>query len=214
MNKRQLLFAFVVIVFVVFGLLAVWLFGGSSDDVMPQETVAVADVTDDVIGDNESSEEVAETEEADAEPVDAVATEEVDTGETTNNDESNADGSYSIAPVSAEVFTDENPLLEDVSLGADEQQILVTASFYSASTSITVNVGDVTLIDDEGNSYSPIENGETLTPYAIGAELTAGTSLRGFVVFAVPVDAQPAMLEWCPAGNCDAVVASEVTVNE
>ncbi|MEL6308456.1 MAG: hypothetical protein AAFQ52_09965 [Chloroflexota bacterium] len=213
MNQRQSLFAIVVIILVIFGLLAVWQFNGSSDDATPQETVAVADVTDDIADDGESSEDVSETEEAETEPVDAVETEAVDTTET-EIIELNADGEYSLAPVSAEIFTSDDPLLEEATLGAGEQQILVTASFYSERTPVTVNVGDVTLIDDEGDFYSAIENGETLAPYAIGAELTVGTSLRGFVVFTVPVDAQPAMLEWCPAGNCDAVVASEVNVNE
>lgn len=183
-----------------------------SGDGTPEETVADTAVATDA-SEPDSTVDIVETAteetEADATAIttddEAVATEEIVAG---------SEGGYSLSPATAEIYTADNPILDNVTPSSDEQHLLVTVSFLAEIASVTINVADVTLIDESGTMYDPIEDGTPLAPYAIGTELTIGESLRGFVVFALPADATPATLQWCPAGNCDALIESPVIVNE
>ncbi|MGB7342222.1 MAG: hypothetical protein WBC91_25215 [Phototrophicaceae bacterium] len=192
-NQTIILITVLIIVIVLGGLLAVTQF---SDD-----TSAIATTESPI-----ATEVVVATEASETEQVDVVPqTEEVILG---------SEGGYSIAFAQAEIYSQNDALLDNATLSSVERYSLITASFLTEIVSITINPDDITLIDDSGNEYPAIEDGTPLNPYAINSELTIGESLRGFVVFTLPVDAIPTTLQWCPAGNCDALIETNVTVNE
>ncbi len=84
------------------------------------------------------------------------------------------------------------------------QWIIVMASLGSqAGETVQVFAEDLTLIDSDGSLYMPEAADSATEPPLIGGSVELGTSLRGLVRFAIPEDATPAFLQWCPGGNCE-----------
>jgi hypothetical protein len=84
------------------------------------------------------------------------------------------------------------------------QWIIVMASLGSqAGETVQVFAEDLTLIDSDGSLYMPEVADSATEPPLVGTTVEAGTSLRGLVRFAIPAEATPAFLQWCPGGDCD-----------
>ena len=67
---------------------------------------------------------------------------------------------------------------------------------------IAVTINDLFLIDTDGNRYSPEEPDEFTSPPLVGETLEFQEFFRGFARFAIPEDAEPALLEWCLDEEC------------
>ncbi len=149
----------------------------------------------------------------------AVATEEEEAAATEAAPESTAEfvgeaGGYSLTPAQAELYTADR---EDIpaSLGnpeAGQQWVLLTVSLLSEASDepVAVAASELTLFDENDNEYSPLEDGGTLSPYLVGADLTPGESLRGVVAFQIPEDAVPAVIQWCPNGTCEPALRADI----
>jgi len=158
------------------------------------------------------TEEAAASEEELAATEEALATEEE--SESTAVFVPAADG-YSITPAQAEFYTDSGPGGLDAP-EAGQQLVLLTVSLLNEATDepTPVSADDLTLFDEDDNAYEPLEDGGTVSPYLIGSELTRDESLRGFVIFQIPTDATPAIIQWCPNGACDSAVRADILLLE
>lgn len=158
---------------------------------------------------------------ATAEPV-ATATEEVlpteepDPAETpevidiidpfpANNDE------YFIAPIDATVEEDLNAgqgpggyywAMADVSMG------------NSAGETVTIAMEHISIIGDDGRRYPSYELVERVNPKLAGTELAESESVRGFALFALPQDVEPALFEWCVSGDCETPLQAPITLQD
>jgi len=97
---------------------------------------------------------------------------------------------------------------------AGSRWFAVTATLANQTgAAVSVSAERLTLIDAEGERYAPEAPDEFTQPPLVGAALTEGTSVLGLARFALPEEAEAALLEWCPAEDCDqplqAVVPSD-----
>lgn len=97
---------------------------------------------------------------------------------------------------------------------AGSRWFAVTATLANQTgAAVSVSAESLTLIDAEGERYAPEAPDEFTQPPLVGAALTEGTSVLGLARFALPEGAEAALLEWCPAEDCDqplqAVVPSD-----
>lgn len=68
---------------------------------------------------------------------------------------------------------------------------------------ILVEASSLTLIDQQFNRYAPVEPEDFLRTPIYGVELNGTNTVLGAVRFAIPSDATPYLLEWCPYNDCD-----------
>lgn len=219
LNQRHNIFIFVIIALVVGGLLTACQ-NNTIDEPLPTlaATLPAAQPTDvsETGVDTAGDEDTEDTDNGEVVEPTAVITEEVPAEtEVAIDDSAGSEGGYSLTPANTEFYSAEDtpPGGVEAPAGGD-RLVLVTVSFLAEVAPISVSAEHVSLIDDAGNTYFPYADGGTISPYIAGAELSVGTSLRGFLVFAIPEDATPETIEWCPAGNCDFAVESTVIVNE
>lgn len=177
-----------------------------TDEPAATETVAETD-------DTTETEEPAETEEAVATEEAAETEEAVATEEATPEFVGIVDG-FSITPGQAQLYTADSESIPE-SLGqpeAGQQWVFLTVSLLNEAVDdpVSVAASDLTLIDGQDNTYSPLEDGGTISPYLVGAELQRDESLRGFVAFLIPEDATPSVVQWCPMGNCDMALRADI----
>lgn len=217
MNQRHNIVIFVIIALISGGLLTACQ-NNTVDEPLPTlaATLPAAEPTDASDTNVDTAEDTEETDSEEVVEPTAAITEEVPAEtEVATDDSAGSEGGYSLTPASTEFYSVEDATPGGVDAPADgERLVLVTISFLAEVSPISVSAEHVSLIDDAGNTYFPYADGGTISPYIAGAELTVGTSLRGFLVFAIPNDATPEMITWCPAGNCDFVVETTVIVNE
>lgn len=197
---NRLLIFFLIIIFLLVMVAGALLLRGPAEPVEPTAT-----------------EEVAATDEVPA----VTATFSTDDNETTESTGATATPEFvsiaegfSITPAQAQIYTEESDTFPDA-LGPPEvgqQWILLSVSFLNEAVEepVPVAADEITLFDDENNTYSPLEDGGTISPYLVGAELLPDESLRGFVAFSIPEDVSPAVLQWCPNGNCEMALRADI----
>lgn len=89
--------------------------------------------------------------------------------------------------------------------------IMLTATLANqAGDPITVEQGDLALVDTRGNRYLPEPPDEFTQPALVGAELVEGESIYGQVLFSVPQDTYLKLLEWCLDESCNEVIRSSI----
>jgi hypothetical protein len=111
-----------------------------------------------------------------------------------------ADGAFSIAPHSLDF--EEGANTEDAPEGY--RHLLVTASVNNDTTeSIFIEEDEINLIGDDGQRYAPVGVVDAVQPQLIGFEIEPDSSVLAAVLFALPPDVQPSLLEWCPLGACE-----------
>lgn len=114
-----------------------------------------------------------------------------------------ADG-YSIAISQVQEFSGDTPSSMP-SLGEGQKFVLFTVSLLNeeAADAITVERQDIMLLDTEGNTYEPIEQGTTISPLLQDITLETGDSFIGFALFSMPEDMTPDIFRWCLSDSCD-----------
>lgn len=112
-----------------------------------------------------------------------------------------ADEAYYLAASYATVETGIN---EDPA--SDGQHFVMTTVTLGNQSGATVTVGqdDLFLIGEDGERYAAVAMAERVSPALIGTTLAETDSVYGFALFAMPVDVEPVLFEWCPGGACDA----------
>lgn len=183
----------------------------SDDESTPEPTEVPAEVSEDTPEDSESNDiaetaeatEVVETEEAVVETEEPASTPE----STPLTNESVSDGGEYYIAVS---YTTEPPA--DLPAPPDGQQwIIVVATLANqGGATVTVSAEDLTLLDIQGNTYTPEAPDDSTEPPLVGAELTEGDDVLGLVRFAIPTEAALDVLEWCPGGTCEAPIRSDI----
>lgn len=169
---------------VLIGLLALVLVGCGSSDPEPTEAASAPTAT----------EEPNATEEA-------VATEEV-----------MPDSRYFTSYQRIEYFdgSEDAPFPERFGEPAEgERFAMITMGIgnQSADEPLTIASEEFMLEDSDGETYTPFAfSDETPGPSPLlygGDPLATEESINGFVVFAIPMEATPQTLTWCPNGDCD-----------
>lgn len=121
------------------------------------------------------------------------------------------DGEYFIQPIDATVEEDLNAgqgpggyywALADVTMGSN------------AGETITVAIEHISIIGDDGRRYPSYELVERVNPKLAGIEITEGNSERGFALFALPQDVEPALFEWCVSGDCETPLQAPITLQD
>lgn len=79
-----------------------------------------------------------------------------------------------------------------------------------AGETVEVTQESITLIDAEGNRYSPEPDDTSITPQLVGSTLAEGESVVGFARFAIPEGAMPDVLEWCVDEDCTIALQNNV----
>ena len=144
-------------------------------------------------------------------PVTEEATQEVDisvTEEATQVISNSPDGAYGI-DVS---YTTEAPDNDSFGVPPDGERWLIVVGTLrnDAGDTVTVNAEHLTLLDAQGNRYSPEAPDDSTQPPMVSAELAEGESVLGLVRFAIPEDVTPILLEWCPEGNCEPPLQAQI----
>jgi hypothetical protein len=67
---------------------------------------------------------------------------------------------------------------------------------------VEITADSLVLIDALGNRY-PAEDDDAIMPPLVGQTLEQDSSVYGLARFAVPPEAQAAILEWCPLEACE-----------
>jgi len=85
-----------------------------------------------------------------------------------------------------------------------QRWFVITATLGNRTgTPFTITHDSLTLIDQQQERYAPVENEDVLRPPLVDSVLgDPTTTLLGVVRFAIPADARPHLLEWCPDGDC------------
>lgn len=85
-----------------------------------------------------------------------------------------------------------------------EQFIMLTTNLANfTGEEIMVEASSLTLIDENLNRYAPIVPDDFLRSPVFGITLGGATTAIGSVRFAIPTDAIPYLLEWCPYNDCE-----------
>ena len=87
---------------------------------------------------------------------------------------------------------------------------MVTASLHNLGhDTVVVGAEALTLVDQNGHRYLPVEGLGHDRPSLVGARLESGGWVLGQVLFDVPEETVGKWLEWCAegAGNCQTHLA-------
>lgn len=171
-----------------------------------------------------ATEEAVVTPDVDETPeLDSNATEVVEdtaaTDLTVASSSNNLPPQFDISVSYANLYGSDSDMEAPESLGAPpagQRWVMVTGTLFnnSASDTISIDTDDLILVTEDGEEFLPeAPNGE-INPYLVETNILATESIYGFVVYAIPVDATPASLRWCPAGICDAPLIIEIPVLE
>ena len=79
--------------------------------------------------------------------------------------------------------------------------VVVAAIQNDSAEALAIERQSLTLIDQDGQRYTPDEPTEETQPPLVGARIGAGEDLLGLVRFTIPEDANPDALEWCSQGT-------------
>src|SRR5690606_15553405 len=82
--------------------------------------------------------------------------------------------------------------------------VLSTTLANFTGEAIQVEAESLTLIDQQFNRYSPIQPDDFLRTPLFEVELDGTRTVLGSIRFALPTDAIPYLLEWCPYNDCEA----------
>lgn len=96
---------------------------------------------------------------------------------------------------------EEMPSLPDAPEG-QKYLVLSTSLANLTGEPILVEAASLTLIDQNLNRHAAVASEDFLRTPLIGAELSGNSTILGFVRFAIPLDATPYLLEWCPFNDC------------
>lgn len=84
-----------------------------------------------------------------------------------------------------------------------EKYVLLSTTLANfTGESIMVESGSLTLIDQQFNRYPVLDPDDFLRTTLYGIEFEGNTVL-GAIRFAIPEDARPYLLEWCPYNDCE-----------
>lgn len=79
--------------------------------------------------------------------------------------------------------------------------VVVAAIQNDSAEPLAIERESLSLIDQQGERYTPDEPSEETQPPLAGARIGAGEDLLGLVRFTIPEDANPDALEWCTQGT-------------
>ncbi|MGJ3239825.1 MAG: hypothetical protein ACFE0Q_14030 [Anaerolineae bacterium] len=95
-----------------------------------------------------------------------------------------------------------NPNMPEPPVG--EKFVMLSTNFANfTGEPLTIEADSLTLIDQQFNRYPPVQPEEYIRIPLYGTELPGEVTLQGAVRFALPEDATPYLLEWCPYNDCE-----------
>ncbi|MEL6268204.1 MAG: hypothetical protein AAFV33_04935 [Chloroflexota bacterium] len=92
-----------------------------------------------------------------------------------------------------------------------EDTYLLDASITNQSgPEITIDGESVLIVDEDGNTYGPVEMPERISPALDGTTLSETEGIRGFAYYEIPPDAVLSHAIWCPDEACEQVAGSAI----